>query len=61
MNVEPVYFTNASFNIVTDCVLFGLPLPILWGLQLPPRKKYGLIVLFAIALLYVVPLPVLRH
>lgn len=51
MNAQFVYFTNAPFNILTDFVLFGLPLPLLWGLQLPPRKKFGLIVLFAIALL----------
>lgn len=52
-NPEWVYFTNAPFNIVTDFVLFGLPLPILRELQLPRRQKTGLIILFAIGLVYV--------
>lgn len=52
-NPEWVYFTNAPFNIVTDFVLFGLPMPILWELQLPIRQKAGLIFLFGIGLVYV--------
>lgn len=51
MNPKFVYFTNAPFNIITDFVLFGLPVPILSTLQLPQRQKYGLIVLFAMGLL----------
>jgi hypothetical protein len=53
MNPEIVYFTNAPFNILTDFVLFGLPLPILWKLQIPRRQKIGLVFLFAIGLVYV--------
>jgi hypothetical protein len=52
-NSKWVYFTNAPFNIVTDFVLFGLPLPILWDLQLPRRQKMGLVFLFGIGLVYV--------
>jgi hypothetical protein len=52
-NPKWVYFTNAPFNIVTDFVLFGLPLPILKELQLPRRQKTGLIILFGIGLVYV--------
>jgi hypothetical protein len=48
-----VYFTNAPFQIVTDFVLFGLPLPILRKLQLPRRQKTSLVLLFGIGLLYV--------
>jgi len=49
-NPKWVYFTNAPFNILTDFVLFGLPLPLVWKLQLPRRQKTGLIIVFGIAL-----------
>ena len=50
MNPQLVYFTNAPFNILTDFVLFFLPLPILTKLQMPRRQKTGLVILFGIAL-----------
>ena len=53
MNSKIVYFTNAPFNILTDFVLFFLPLRTLAQLQLPRKQKTGLILLFAIGLLYV--------
>lgn len=52
-NSKWVYFTNAPFNIITDFVLFGLPLPVLLELQLPRRQKISLIFLFGIGLVYV--------
>ncbi len=48
-----VYFTSAGFNILTDFILFGLPLPILSRLQLPRKQKWLLILLFGIGLMYV--------
>lgn len=50
MDPRLIYFTNAPFNILTDFILFGLPLPILAGLQLPKRQKWGLVVLFGFGL-----------
>jgi hypothetical protein len=55
MNGKVVYFTSAAFNILTDFILFGLPLPILSQLQLPRRQKWLLIMLFGIGLMYVFP------
>jgi hypothetical protein len=48
-----VYFTSAGFNILTDFILFGLPLPTLSQLQLPRKQKWLLILLFDVKLLYV--------
>lgn len=56
MNPKIVYFTNAPFNILTDFVLLGFPLPILWKLQLPRRQRIGLVFLFAIGIVYVLSL-----
>ncbi|GKT49856.1 uncharacterized protein ColSpa_10037 [Colletotrichum spaethianum] len=34
-------------NVLTDLYLLSIPIPMLWGAQLPLRKKLGLIVLFS--------------
>ncbi|TQN64938.1 hypothetical protein CSHISOI_10483 [Colletotrichum shisoi] len=34
-------------NVITDLYLLSIPIPVLWGAQLPLRKKLGLIVLFS--------------
>ncbi|GKT54210.1 short-chain dehydrogenase reductase sdr [Colletotrichum tofieldiae] len=34
-------------NVITDLYLLSIPIPMLWGAQLPLRKKLGLIVLFS--------------
>ena len=42
-----VFGTWISFpNIVTDLVMFVLPLPVLWGLQMSRPKKVGLTITF---------------
>lgn len=46
-----VWFLNASLNIVTDAIIFILPLPALQKLQLPTRQKYGLMGVFALGAL----------
>lgn len=53
MDAKIVYFTNAGFNILTDFIIFGLPLPILSQLQLPRKQKWLLILLFCIGFMYV--------
>ncbi|CAD6594186.1 MAG: hypothetical protein ASARMPREDX12_008376 [Alectoria sarmentosa] len=47
-NVQ-VHFRWGTFaNIVTDVAMLILPLPVIWGLQIPPRVKIGLTVTFII-------------
>lgn len=47
-------FTNAGINIVTDIGTGVLPLPVLHSLDLPRRRKYALMAVFALGGLYVV-------
>lgn len=39
------------FNVASDIYLFVLPMPVLWKLQLPLRKKIGLSTVFMAGLL----------
>lgn len=56
LDFEIVWFFNASMNIATDVALFILPMPLLSRLQLPRMQKIGLMGVFAIGILYAVPL-----
>ncbi|KAK1989181.1 hypothetical protein LZ30DRAFT_776341 [Colletotrichum cereale] len=40
-------FVTVTLNSLTDLYLLSIPIPMLWGSQLPLRKKLGLIVLFS--------------
>ena len=46
-----VWFSNATLNILTDAMIFLLPMPALKKLQLPTRQKYGLMGVFALGVL----------
>jgi hypothetical protein len=48
------YFTNIS-NLITDIVIFLMPIPVIWQLQLQAKKKLLLSVIFSIGLAYVTP------
>lgn len=41
------YYVYSSLNVVTDILLVVIPIPILLKLQLPPKVKIGLVVMFA--------------
>ncbi|RPA95801.1 hypothetical protein L873DRAFT_1837050 [Choiromyces venosus 120613-1] len=45
------YFANAGLNILTDVLIYLLPMPILWGIQLPKRQKVGLCAIFSLGAL----------
>jgi hypothetical protein len=44
-------FSASAFNILTDFIIFGLPLPILAKLQVPKKQKILLIILFGLGLM----------
>lgn len=48
-----VYVSAGALNVVTDFMVMGLPIPHIIALQLPARKKIGLIFMFSLGLLYV--------
>jgi hypothetical protein len=46
----PVVLINGSFGVVSDFVIFCLPFPLLAKVQLRPRKKISLGVVFSAGL-----------
>jgi len=48
-----IWFTAATLNIISDVVIFLLPMPALKALHLPRRQKLGLMAVFALGVLYV--------
>jgi hypothetical protein len=61
------WYTNAAGNIITDVVVFALPLPAIWSLQLARPSKYILLGIFSLGFLYAplfhvsYPLKLTRH
>lgn len=50
MNFTALWFSNASVNIVTDLIIFLLPVPVIRSLNLPRKQKIGLMMIFAVGL-----------
>lgn len=59
LNRHAIWFSNAAMNILTDFVIFILPMPVLRELHLPRRQKCALIGVFALGA-FVVLTSVLR-
>lgn len=43
--------TQSAVGVATDFLIFCLPIPVLWRLQLPLRKKIGVLAIFTTGLL----------
>ncbi|KAF4983938.1 hypothetical protein FZEAL_763 [Fusarium zealandicum] len=48
VNRPAVYICTAALGIVSDLILLVMPIPMIVRLQMPPRQKVGLILLFGI-------------
>lgn len=48
---QQVWWANTGLNIATDFLIFVIPLPVIWQLQMPARQKILLLVLFALGFL----------
>ncbi|KAK3385854.1 hypothetical protein B0H63DRAFT_188443 [Podospora didyma] len=46
INDEAFLFSNATFNMAADIIVFVIPIPMLWGLQLPLRQRLILLSTF---------------
>ncbi|KAJ5965480.1 hypothetical protein N7481_012194 [Penicillium waksmanii] len=46
----PVWFTNASIQIVTDIIILILPMPIVSKLRLPKRQRAGIMIIFGVGI-----------
>ena len=49
-------YAYGSMNVASDALLFLLPLPMVWQLQLSRREKVGLFLIFMSGIAYVCPL-----
>ena len=47
----PLGITQGSVGVATDFFIFCLPIPVVWKLQLPLRKKIGVLAIFMTGLL----------
>jgi len=50
-NTKAVGYLQGSFGVVSDLFIFILPLPVIWNLQMPTRRKVGVMAIFATGLL----------
>lgn len=46
VNRPALYIATAAVNIASDVILFCLPIPIVFKLQIPRRQKFGLLLIF---------------
>lgn len=53
MNVGTFFYVNASFNVVSDLVVMGLPVPVIAKLQLAKKARIGLAFLFFVGTMLV--------
>lgn len=47
----PLWYINAGGNILTDVILFALPIPIVWKLQMPRSQRVSLLAVFCLGFL----------
>ncbi|CAD6576229.1 MAG: hypothetical protein ASARMPREDX12_007798 [Alectoria sarmentosa] len=47
----PLGITQGAVSVASDFYIFCLPIPVVWKLQLPPRKKVGVLSIFMTGLL----------
>ncbi|KAM0430954.1 hypothetical protein ACHAPT_005588 [Fusarium lateritium] len=45
-----IWMTTATMGIITDMILLTMPIPMVWGLQLPKRQRIGIIMFFFIGI-----------
>ena len=53
VKVEPVFLMSASMNVLTDLIMFGLPIKKLWALRVDAKQRFQLLAIFLLGGLYV--------
>jgi hypothetical protein len=48
VNKGAIYIATAVIGIVTDVMLISIPIPTIWGLQMPTKQKIGLTLMFGV-------------
>ncbi|KAJ9643592.1 hypothetical protein H2199_004271 [Coniosporium tulheliwenetii] len=52
VNINAFYLANAAGNILTDIMVYTLPIRLVWKLQIPQKQKIALAVMLCLGLLY---------
>lgn len=47
----PLWYINAGGNILTDIIIFALPIPIVWKLKMPCPQRASLVIVFGLGFL----------
>lgn len=53
---QTFFWGNSISNLLTDVIILGLPLPMIWGLNMSMGKKIAVTGIFLLGGLFVVPL-----
>jgi hypothetical protein len=53
VDVGTAFMLPIALGILADLIIVALPLPVVWRLQLSPRRRAGLVFVFLLGLLYV--------
>ncbi len=56
-NRPAAYLAAGIINLLTDLMVLCLPVPMVWNLQLPRRRKIALSTVFGAGFVYVLVLP----
>jgi hypothetical protein len=48
---KPLLYIQAVFGLVSDLYIFFLPVPVVWRLQMPVRRRIGVLVIFTTGIL----------
>jgi hypothetical protein len=51
LNSEAIWYVMAGVNVVTDFIVFSMPIPVISTLHLPPKQKALLMVVFLLGIL----------
>jgi DMSO/TMAO reductase YedYZ heme-binding membrane subunit len=55
VNNNTLAFTHAAFSILLDFLTLSLPITQIWNLHLAMKKKIGVLLMFSVGALYVLP------
>lgn len=47
----PLWYVNAAGNIITDIIIFALPIPVVWKLKMPQSERLSLVGVFCLGFL----------
>lgn len=50
-DITKVEFASGSFNLAVDLLIVSLPMPIVWGLNMPKEKKISVTAAFLLGLM----------